>query len=1253
MTQPDKAWSGDNETRTLGESTTGTRRPKLHVFSGMDTTAKPKSLAPWTGDAKTRARTSETASAATPTPASGSAARTTRITTLISPDGRRGPLSGAVWPDYELGDLLGQGGMGAVYRARQISVDRLVALKVLPVHLAGDADLRRRFEIEARASSTLASPHIVQVYHAGIHDGQLYFAMEFVAGQSLAELAKARRAAGTWFALTETLGYIAQVAEGLRVAGAAGVVHRDIKPANCMVDEQGQLKLADFGIAKILGEDGGTLTGTAMGTPSYLSPEQARGDDIDQRADLYSLGIMLYELATGRLPYIGGSPDALIYQHSFTEPPLPKSLNKDISSDLQAVILKLIQKAPAARYPDAGALLTDLGRITGGMAPEVAVFVGRKLGTGADAALARIGGWRRRAWIAAAAVVVSAAALGGGWWWWDARKMSFDQAARLRDSLAVLDRQEPVPTGIGDELARLAHLVGEADGDVQRWRADLARVGQQQDGLQRFATLAEPGHAELQETTVVLAAYERETGARDGLARQVRQRLDETVAERESLRRQLAELDTHDVVPAARAVALAGPLVRLRRLSAAGDEDCLRWEAALRRSDATVAELRAALVSLDRTPPPPTVLAAVAGRLERLRILAGGEDVEVLRWQRILESVRSRQGTLRARLARLDDGALPGADLVAATAADLVAWQALAEAGDPELARWRARLAAADESRARLAAELEAVCATPIAADRLDAVGRDVDEYRRLAGVGDAAGRLWAQAVSAARDRLAGQRAVLAQLEQRPGELTVEEQRLARVALDGLRAAGALDQPIDERWRLRLMRDEAQLKLLAGNLAVLEQAVDPPAQAAQWLGRYESLAGADDAKARLWRQRLDRVGFLRSRLAPLDQQLPVPAGAAADVDSLQALVGAGDPRLTVWRGKLARCAALVASLAALDRPSPPPADAATQLAAYEREVGSEAPDARRWHARLDRIASLETRLEGLRERLLPDPEAIEAVDALAKLVGEATTVIAARRRLAELAGPPRQAWASDDGIDERGRWAEAVLVGQRVRLRWIPPATVRLGSPPGESGRDDDETQVQVELTRGFWLADGETTQAQWSAWMGGSPSWFIGSDRPVERVSWSDAVACCARLAEAVGAAIRLPSEAEWELACRAGTAGSFGAGTLERAAVYDRPADAGTDPVRRRLPNALGLMDMHGNVWEWCADAYAPYPGRPSPDHRADGGAKRVVRGGSWKDAPERLRSANRQGLDPAVRSACVGVRIVIGQEPWEGVR
>ena len=1247
MADPDTGWSGDNETRPVGEGSSGTHRSKPRIFTDMATTQLPKPVTRWTGEGETRpgdVLTSTDVPTAQPTsmPSTGTIGRTTRITALMSAGGRRGPLSGAVWPDYELGDLLGQGGMGAVYRARQISVDRLVALKVLPAHLANDADLRRRFEIEARASSTLASPHIVQVYHAGIHDNQLYFAMEFVAGQSLAELAKARRAAGTWFALTETLGYVAQLTEALRVAGAAGVVHRDIKPANCMVDAEGQLKLADFGLAKILGEDGGTLTGTAMGTPSYLSPEQARGgEEIDQRADLYSLGILLYELACGRLPYTGGSPDALIYQHAFTEPPLPRSLNKDISADLQAVILKLIQKDPAVRYADARALLTDLGRITGGMAPEVAVFVGRKLGTGADAALARIGGWRRRAWIAAAAVIASAGVLGAGWWWHDVRKTEEQQ---LRGTLVLLDQHQPVPDGAAAALVRLASVVGERDRDVVRWRETLQRIQGLEGELKR---LASSDRLDIPGAETVLAALEREIGSDSPLARQQRERLAAAHLDLAALRRELAALDQVDTAPAALTTTMQPRLERFLRLAPPGDADGVRWGLAIERSATAIAGLRQRLAVLDGPRQAPTDLPALGNDLARLRELAGAEDVAAERLRRRLGEAEARVAAWRASLARLAGSEPPDAVTVAATAGDLAAWAEAAGEDDPELRRWRAAVAASAAQRQRLAGELTGLGETTIPAARLPATDATITAYRRLAGLDDADGQRWAEQVTAARDRLEVWRHELATLDAKP-QLTREDQELARAALTGLRSVAALDQEVDERWRQRLARDAARIETLRSGLAILDQVASPPAGAAKDLDEYGRLVGADDTKAIAWRTRLAQISALRDRLGTLGKQLPLPADAKKDLATLSGLIGSGDPQLTLWRGKFERCDVLVRELADLDRAQPPRDDASARLDAYQREVGPDAPDLRRWRAKLERITVLRKRLDGLDARLLPDPGATEACAALALLI-DAEAVAPKLRRLAELAGPSRPAWAVEDGKDAAGRWAAVDLDGLRLRLRWIPCGTVRLGCPPTEeAGREADEAPVLVTLTRGFWLAERECSQAAWRALMGTSPALHHGDDLPVERVSWDQAGAWCAALATRLGTAVRLPSEAEWEHAARAGfpaaiwigPQGAISASEIARVAVH--AADAPL-PTGSRLPNPLGLFDLQGSVWEWCQDGYAPYPVRPATDHLGSGPLK-VIRGGSWGDGPADLCLANRHRVEASMRSPYLGFRVVV---------
>jgi formylglycine-generating enzyme required for sulfatase activity len=215
-----------------------------------------------------------------------------------------------------------------------------------------------------------------------------------------------------------------------------------------------------------------------------------------------------------------------------------------------------------------------------------------------------------------------------------------------------------------------------------------------------------------------------------------------------------------------------------------------------------------------------------------------------------------------------------------------------------------------------------------------------------------------------------------------------------------------------------------------------------------------------------------------------------------------------------------------------------------------------------------------------------------------------------------------------------------------ITFVWVPPGTFLMGSPPQESRRGDDEPQHPVTLTAGFYLSAHPVTQAQWRAVMDGSPSLFTGADRPVERVSWDDCQAFCARLGKRDGRAYRLPTEAEWEYACRAGTAGPYHFGATLSAGQANCDAGAGkgaTTPVGSYPPNAWGLSDMHGNVYEWCGDWYGPYPTARAddPSGPADGDA-RVLRGGSWLSAPWYCRSAHRYWADPATRSAHVGFRV-----------
>ena len=261
-----------------------------------------------------------------------------------------------------------------------------------------------------------------------------------------------------------------------------------------------------------------------------------------------------------------------------------------------------------------------------------------------------------------------------------------------------------------------------------------------------------------------------------------------------------------------------------------------------------------------------------------------------------------------------------------------------------------------------------------------------------------------------------------------------------------------------------------------------------------------------------------------------------------------------------------------------------------------------------------------------------------------------------RGPIQEMINPPpgeffrgQPSWAVDAGRDEYGRWADIRVGGATARLRYVAPGSFMMGSPASEEGREDDETQHKVQLTRGYWLGGSEVTQAFWKAVMKGNPSDFKGDDRPVEEVSWKDVQAFLTRLNGLVpGLDARLPTEAEWEYAAR-GRGGSSGAryGSLDEVAWYRGNSGSRTHEVCGKQRNSWGLCDMLGNVWEWCADRYESYPRGEVSDPPGPGtGSARVIRGGSWDCNARYVRAAARLRLVPEVRSFDLGFRIARGQ-------
>lgn len=259
---------------------------------------------------------------------------------------------------YELASLIGRGGMADVYLGQDQVLGRPVAVKVLSPQYTGNGDFVERFRREAKAAAALSHPNVVGVFDTGSDDGTHYIVMEYVKGKTLAQAIKAdapllpRRAAEIAEATATALAFAHKV----------GIVHRDVKPGNVMLTTSGEVKVMDFGIARAASSDSLTQTASVMGTASYFSPEQAQGKVADPRSDIYSLGVVLYEMLTGRLPFTGETAVAVAYKHVQEAPRPPSDLAPDVPAGLDAIVMKCLAKNPANRYQTADELRDDLHR---------------------------------------------------------------------------------------------------------------------------------------------------------------------------------------------------------------------------------------------------------------------------------------------------------------------------------------------------------------------------------------------------------------------------------------------------------------------------------------------------------------------------------------------------------------------------------------------------------------------------------------------------------------------------------------------------------------------------------------------------------------------------------------------------------------------------------------------------------------------------------------------------------------------------
>jgi serine/threonine protein kinase len=288
---------------------------------------------------------------------------------------------------YRVENVLGGGGMALVYRARDEELDRPVAIKLLADNLAADEAFRQRFLREARLAAQLAHPNVVQIYDSGEADGRPYIVMEYVEGETLADLLARRRTLPP----AEAVELALQICSGLEHAHQAGLVHRDIKPQNLLIRGDGTVKIADFGIARSAHGTRLTETGSVLGTAAYLAPEQAAGEEVTPAADVYAVGVVLYELLTGRTPRTAETLTQFLLRGE--EQPIPelRELAPEVPEALEDVVMRCLARIPEYRPPSAGALAADLTG-TSGELPTVAL--GHDDGAEAPTRVAAAGGTR-------------------------------------------------------------------------------------------------------------------------------------------------------------------------------------------------------------------------------------------------------------------------------------------------------------------------------------------------------------------------------------------------------------------------------------------------------------------------------------------------------------------------------------------------------------------------------------------------------------------------------------------------------------------------------------------------------------------------------------------------------------------------------------------------------------------------------------------------------------------------------------------
>jgi|GEM_PF-658382 len=1058
--------------------------------------------------------------------------------------------------EFKISAKLGEGGMGEVYLARQISMDRNVALKILPATLSRQKDLSARFLNEVKLLAKLEHPHIVMAYGAGEDAGVLFLAMTYVEGESL----EARLKREGPFSERSALAIARKLALALSYAwNKHQLLHRDIKPSNVLLDRDGEPKLADFGLAKSLSADTAlTMTNMLIGTPNYMSPEQIEGSaQVDTRADMYSLGALLYNLVTGEVPFAGTSVMEVLRKQIAEPLPDPREFNAELSEGCVILMENMLAKDRDERPGSWEAVIADIDRVVDEKSPTKAL---PEMGA---STLIRIRDVKRLA----------------------------EVKGRGPRSVKTGGKPGPGPVKSQKNKARMKAWAwaGAGVGILVLIVGGIALVL----GLSAKSDQAE-GRARASGPAGALHSGAATTNQSDG------QTLVSGPAD--AARRDTATVSTSSNTPAKVTQAY---LAALEYVSSHAED-----------FDGSI------------------------GRLEEVRKDGAGTEYA----QKAGEQIRRLEAEKRRKVD--------------------AAWRGLKQAAEKlaDQKQYAKGILLLEQYAGLYAAEL--------ASDR-----------KQLA-------EEWTAKDQAQKDEKAKQQAEKEEKKQKAEVEAAEKGRQAAAQTNLNAATGEAAQADETRQRLNGLLDNAAEDILKQDLAGAEarlrraqadakfaavaNELAAAAQFAQGLGdggdlilkSFESqkgqavriqmhngtmeegtVLGVAGGKVRL--SRTVSGGMIEKPLAPAN---------LSPQEKQRRLGDAKNPATMTMRGLLA--------LEAKDRAG---AEALFAAAGALEEAGQSSGVA----AALARVMKMTT-AEG---RELVARQALQALVKMAGVTNAADTnlvvqavgdqtyssnqVVKIQAAVAEF----RKHYGETAATKTNAALLEALAAvsvtpvgfmavnfggGVKLEMVWIKPGSFMMGAG-AEAHR--------VRLSKGFWMGKYEVTQEQWEKIMGNKPSSFKGANLPVENVSWNDCQEFLKKLnalfekrkGKLGNGEFRLPTEAQWEYACRAGTRTVFytgdADGDLDRAGWYQGNAGGATHTVGQKEKNAWGLYDMHGNVWEWCEDWFGPYAAGDATDPTGPSvGSTRVLRGGSWDHATRFCLSAYRYNLVPTFRNFNIGFRVVV---------